>query len=147
MFAAPSAAAERGIGAHNVKITKDYVKSSGVCSCSLMKDRIHHTRIFKNYCPNCHSKGSLNFEQGSASWTSPEGLWYCTRCDMDYCLVHGKSHDRRGEYLIPTKEPPVPNAQKVNAQFEEEEYIEVVIYDNKYKFKKQRLKELKESIS
>jgi hypothetical protein len=151
MFAAPSSAAEHGIGAYNVKVTKEYVKATGVCSCSLMTDRLHHTKVYKNYCPNCHSKGTLTFEQGSISWTSPEGLWYCIKCDVDYCLVHGKSHDHRGLYLIPTKEPtvqkPLYNAQKVNAQFKEEEYIEIVMDNKKYRINKQKLEELKKAIS
>jgi hypothetical protein len=155
MFTAPSQAAEHKIGAYNVKVTKDYVKATGVCSCSLMDDRLHHTKVFKNYCPNCHSKGTLTFEQGSISWTSPEGLWYCTKCDIDYCLVHGKSHDYRGKYLTPTTIPKtepvvqkVPdNAQKVNAQFKEEEYIEIIVGNQKYKISKQKLEELKKAIS
>ena len=28
-------------------------------------------------------------------------MWYSTITDMDFCLVHGKSHDNRGIYLIP----------------------------------------------
>lgn len=157
MFAAPSAAAEHGIGAYNIKVTSEYVKATGVCSCSLMHDRLHHTKVFKNYCPNCHSKGTLAFEQGSISWTSPEGLWYCTKCDIDYCLVHGKSHDSRGKYLIHTTVPvaqkvqnntQIPNnIQKVNAQVQEEEFIEIVIDNKKYIISKQKLDELKKAIS
>jgi hypothetical protein len=151
MFTAPSQAAEHKIGAYNVKVTKDYVKATGVCSCSLMTDRLHHTKVFKNYCPNCHSKGTLAFEQGSISWTSPEGLWYCTKCDIDYCLVHGKSHDSRGEYLTHTNVPVVQkvpdNVQKVNAQFQEAEFVEIVIDNKKYRISKQKLEELKKAIS
>ncbi|MBI5679863.1 MAG: hypothetical protein HZC47_03080 [Methanobacterium sp.] len=150
-FAAPSAAAEHGVGAYNIKITSDYVKAAGVCSCSLCSDRYHHTVVFKNYCPNCHLKGTLTFEQGSASWTSPEGLWYCTRCDMDYCLVHGKSHDSRGEYLTHTTEPvtqPVtqnvtPDTPKVQAQTIDEGYVELIVSNQKYKFKKSELNKFK----
>ena len=150
MFAAPSAATEHGIDAYNVKVTSEYVKATGVCSCSLMTDRLHHTEVFKNYCPNCHSKGTIRFEQGSISWTSPEGLWYCTKCDIDYCLVHGKSHDYRGKYLIHTTEPLVQvpdNAKKVNAQFKEEEYMKILVDNKEYKINKQKLEELKKAIS
>jgi hypothetical protein len=28
-------------------------------------------------------------------------MWYSTITDMDFCLVHGKSHDNRDIYLIP----------------------------------------------
>lgn len=92
-------------------------------------------------------KGTLTFEQGSASWTSPEGMWYCTRCDMDFCLVHGKSHDSRGKYLTHTKEPVIQNlnqdTQKVQAQTIDEEYVELIIGNHKYKFKKSELNKFK----
>ena len=101
MFAAPSAAAEHGIGAYKIKVTNEYVMATGVCSCSLCTNRYHHTRIFYNKNPSTGNKGVLHFEQGSSSWTSPEGLWVASDTDMDFCLVHGKSHDNRGIYLIP----------------------------------------------
>lgn len=28
-------------------------------------------------------------------------MWYSTVTDMDFCLIHGKSHDHRGFYLVP----------------------------------------------
>jgi len=28
-------------------------------------------------------------------------MWYSTITDTDFCLVHGKSHDNMGIYLIP----------------------------------------------
>ena len=71
------------------------------CSCSLSTDYHYHTRVFKNYDPISHRHGVLRFEEGSASYTSPEGMWYSTVTDMDFCMVHGKSHDHRGVYLIP----------------------------------------------
>jgi hypothetical protein len=94
------------ISAKNIKVTSEYVEADGVCSCSLMEDRSHHHSIFENYCPACGSKGTLKFEQGSISYTCPEGMWYCTNCDADYCLVHGKEH-REGThwYLKPYHKP------------------------------------------
>jgi len=86
------------VGAYDVEITKEYVKSTAKCSCSLSTDYDYHTRYFKNYCPNCHKYGTINYEQGSGNH-NPEGMWYCTNCDVDFCLVHGKSHDHRGLFL------------------------------------------------
>jgi hypothetical protein len=75
--------------------------STAKCSCSLSSDYNHHTRVFYNYDPSSHKYGVLAFEEGPASWTSPEGMWFSTVTDVDFCLVHGKSHDNRGYYLIP----------------------------------------------
>lgn len=89
------------VGAKNIGITDKYVTATGKCTCGLQGDYNYHTKAWINYCPNCNHKGSLSFEEGSATWTCPEGMWYCTICDMDYCIVKGKSHDNRGQYLIP----------------------------------------------
>lgn len=80
----PLAVSAHGLGANNIDVTKNYVKATGRCSCSLYSDYAYHIAAFENYCPNCHSKGTLKYEEGSASWTSPEGMWYCSRCDMDF---------------------------------------------------------------
>ena len=144
-----------GYGAHNIQITKNYVKADGVCSCSLCHDRNHHTRIFANYCPYCKKYGTLNFEQASY-WQ--EGLWYCKKCDADFCLVHGKEHyDPTKLYLTPyhgvindyivregwfTGEKniiqstiPIPTI---------EEYIEIPItHRQKYKIKKETINKIK----
>jgi hypothetical protein len=89
------------VGAYNVEITHKYVMATAKCSCSLSTDYKHHTRVFYNYDPISHHYGVLAFEEGSSTWTSPEGMWYSTVTDMDFCLVHGKSHDGRGVYLVP----------------------------------------------
>jgi len=69
----------------------------------------YHKATFKNYCPNCHRYGTLHYEVGPASWTSPEGMWYCSCCDMDFCAQCGKSHDGRGVWLVRTTIPkPLP---------------------------------------
>lgn len=70
-------------------------------SCSICSDYKYHTRVFYNWDPSSNTYGTLAFEEGPVSWTSPEGMWYSTVTDVDYCLVHGKSHDSRGFYLIP----------------------------------------------
>jgi hypothetical protein len=99
----PSANAT-SIGAYNVKITSKYVVATGKGSCSLDSDYQYHTRAFYNYNPSTGHHGVLNYEVGDYSgsdYTSPEGLWFASDNDMDFCLVHGKSHDSRGYFLIP----------------------------------------------
>lgn len=78
----PLVTAHEGVGAYNVKETSKYVSATALCSCG---EGIYHyrTATFVNYCPNCHRYGVLRFEEGSSTWTSPEGMWYCSVCDMD----------------------------------------------------------------
>ena len=87
-----------GVGAYNVVVTSKYVMATGKGSCSLDSDYSYHTRVFENYNPATHTWGTLNFRESSSF---PEGQWYDVKTDMDFCLVHGKSHDNRGVYLIP----------------------------------------------
>jgi len=89
-----------GVGAYNVVVTPTYIIATGKGTCSLDTDYNYHTRVFENYDPSSHEWGVLKFEQGSGN-NNPEGMWYSTITDMDFCLVHGKSHDNRGVYLIP----------------------------------------------
>ena len=144
--------AEHGINAHNIQITKNYVKADGVCSCSLCHDRKHHTRTFINYCPYCKKYGILNFEQASY-WQ--EGLWYCTHCDADFCLTHGKEHmDPTKLYLTPyngvINDYIVPEGWFTREKIQNntipnfEEYIEIPIFNGqKYKIKKETIKKIK----
>jgi hypothetical protein len=96
-------------GAYGVEVTDDYVHVDGAkCSCSLSDGYYYHYNItFVNKCPYCG--GKLAFEEKSY-WV--EGLWYCTRCDMDFCLVHGKEHGNSGLYLTPC-DLPAPAPQPV----------------------------------
>ncbi|MGZ7117312.1 MAG: hypothetical protein ACXVHS_07685 [Methanobacterium sp.] len=158
VFVAPSSA-EQGISAHNVKVTDDYVMGTGVCSCSLCEDRYHHKQVFENYCPYCHRYGVLNYEEAS-QW--PEGIWYCTECDADFCLIHGKEHkDPTNAYLIPyngvidgfiVKDGYITN-QKIQDSTEvqaqsmvSKEYVELKIDNQTYKIDKQKLEDLKKAI-
>lgn len=61
----------------------------GKCSCSLLTDYKMHRAKWLNYCPQCHKYGTLRFTRGGGC---PEGMLYCTRCDADFCVVHGKEH-------------------------------------------------------
>lgn len=74
--------------------------ATGKNTCSIPSDYKYHTRVFENYDPSSHKWGVLAYEVGSGK-NNPEGMWYSTVTDMDFCLVHGKSHDHRNVYLIP----------------------------------------------
>lgn len=167
----PVAVSAHGTGAYNVKITSKYVMATGKNSCSIPDDYGYHTRVFYNYDPSSYTWGTLAFEEGPASWTSPEGMWYSTVTDVDYCLVHGKSHDSLGFYLIPyngvingkevkngyfTGKKVIPrsttqnvtqntdsNVPKVQAQDTEEVFIELSIGNKVYKIDKEKLEALK----
>lgn len=145
LIVSPLAVSAHKVGAYNVEINQDYVKATGKCTCSLQSDYAYHTVTFKNYCPNCNSEGTLNYEQGSG-YHNPEGMWYCTRCDMDFCLVHGKEHISGSDvYLTRIKNPSAKNMlnkQKVNAQSKTVQYIQIVVDGKKYLIKKSRIEEI-----
>jgi hypothetical protein len=71
------------VGPTNVEITSKYVVSTAKCSCALSTNYRYHTRAFYNYDPSSHRWGVLRYEEGSPSWTSPEGLYYSSVTDMD----------------------------------------------------------------
>jgi len=72
-------------------VNKDYVKSTGRCTCSLQTTYSYQTRSFVNYCPGCRCHGCLEYEVNQCP-QNREGMWRCKVCDRDYCLVHGKEH-------------------------------------------------------
>jgi len=98
-------ASASSVGAHNVVVTSQYVMATAKHSCSDATDYKYHTKVFYNYNPAKHTWGTLRFQEGKYyghnKGTSPEGLWYDVKTDMDWCLISGKSHDRRGVYLVP----------------------------------------------
>jgi hypothetical protein len=96
------------VGASYKKVTSLYVECKARCSCSLHSDYKEHSSKFKNYCPYCKRYGTLKYEQGKSC---PEGMWVCSKCDADYCLVHGKSHTSKAKYL--SKPTPVPKPKPV----------------------------------
>lgn len=85
-----------GNGAYGIEVTDDYVHVDGAkCSCVHSDGYYYHENItFLNRCPNCG--GKLYYEEMDY-WV--EGMWVCKYCDMDFCLVHGRSHDNLGYYL------------------------------------------------
>lgn len=69
------------------------------CSCSLYADYEIYDSEWLNYCPECHSYGTLIFDRPE---DCPEGMIRCTCCDADFCAVHGKEHVYRyPKFLTP----------------------------------------------
>lgn len=87
------------VGATSVTVTSQYVAATARCSCSLHTDYKLHSAQFKNYCPYCKKSAKLKYERGRSC---PEGMWVCSNCDADFCLVHGKSHVSKAKYLTKT---------------------------------------------
>lgn len=85
-------------GAYGVEVTNEYIHiDSAYCSCSLSDGYYrHYNMTFINRCPYCG--GKLYYER-AGYWV--EGIIVCSRCDMDFCCVHGKEHGRKGYYLTP----------------------------------------------
>lgn len=71
------------MGAYDIEITDTYVHSHARCSCGCGNWYKHYKATFENYCPRCGHHGCLDYESGSVSYTCPEWMWYCTRCDAD----------------------------------------------------------------
>lgn len=91
-FLPASAAAD---GGYNVQVTDDYVKATTKCSCG-QSGYYYHTASFENYCPQCHSHGSLKFNPKG----TVEGEWTCTQCDADYCSAEGKEKIGGSNYYL-----------------------------------------------
>ncbi|GLI12531.1 hypothetical protein MARBORIA2_16210 [Methanobrevibacter arboriphilus] len=84
-----------------VKYNDKYLISTGKCSCGVIGDYYYHNSTFKNYCPFCKKDGCMIYEEGP---TCPEGMWVCTICDADFCLVSGKEHiNGSTKYLTKTE--------------------------------------------
>lgn len=84
-----------------VKYNDKYLISTGKCSCGVIGDYYYHNSTFKNYCPFCKKDGCMIYEEGR---TCPEGMWVCTICDADFCLVSGKEHiNGSTKYLTKTE--------------------------------------------
>lgn len=82
LLPAASAASE---SAKDVQLTGQFVKATALCSCG-SNGYNYITGVFENYCPKCHSYGTLTFNPKG----TPEGEWTCSKCDTDYCAADGK---------------------------------------------------------
>ena len=103
------------VGAKNVVVTSDHVKATAICSCgennysSGNNNYIYHTATFVNYCPRCHSYGTLKFNPKGV----PEGEWTCSKCNSDYCAADGQEKISGSHYSLTDYTPPQVQAQEV----------------------------------
>lgn len=103
--------------AKDIQLTGQFVKATALCSCG--SNGYHYmTGVFENYCPKCHSHGTLTFNPKG----TPEGEWTCSSCDTDYCAADGKEKISGSNFrLIPytnsttsTSAEPEVHAQEVS---------------------------------
>ena len=97
-FLPVSAAAD---GAYNVQVTPSHVTATAKCSDGT-SGYYYHTATFKNYCPHCHSYGTLTFNPKG----TVEGEWTCSACDADYCAADGKEKLSGSSYYLSVYTPP-----------------------------------------
>lgn len=132
-------------GAYNVEVTKDYVSCTAKCSCSLSDGSYKYsTNTFVNKCPNCG--GKLVYECMSY-WV--EGIYVCTSCDMDFCCVHGKSHDNRGYYLKRTTKAQYQEPKPVEVQaitVIDPVIIQKIVLNQEYKITESQINHIKASL-
>jgi hypothetical protein len=76
-------------------VTSSTVTAYGWNSCS--KGWFKTGGTFKNYCPFCHSYGTLVYNPKHTY----EGEWTCTKCDSDFCLCGRCKASGSNVYLTP----------------------------------------------
>ena len=92
---------------YNIEVTSAFVKDTAFCSCGTLSYG-YHTNTFENYCPRCHSYGTLKFNPKG----SPEGEWTCSKCSADYCAASGKEKEPNSPYHLVPYTPPVVQAKE-----------------------------------
>ena len=93
------------------------------------------TGCFENYCPKCHSYGTLSFNPKG----TPEGEWTCTKCGSDYCAADGKEKMPGIKvFLIPynatnatSRTSPQVHAQDATTGTDQELLNEITYYTSK----------------
>jgi hypothetical protein len=84
-----------------IKYNNKYLISTAKCSCGDAGHYNYQNATFKNYCPFCKIDGTMIYEENT---DCPEGMWVCTKCDADFCLVIGREHIANStKYLTPTQ--------------------------------------------
>lgn len=85
-------------------VTTKYVKATakGTSSHGVWH---YHTATFMNYCPQCHSHGTLSYSKYCSG-----GQWTCSKCDCDYDMQTGweKISGTRLRLLHYTIPKPIP---------------------------------------
>lgn len=106
------------VGVTGLEITPEYVHVESAyptSSCDGGYFRHYGCPYFANVCPHCG--GSLSFEQCDPAngiiprFTSIEGMYYCTSCDMDFSCISGMEHGSTG-YCLYYYNPPEPEPVK-----------------------------------
>lgn len=107
----------RYVGVTGLEITQDYVHVESAYPTSSVDGgyyRHYGCPYFVNRCPHCG--GSLGFEQCDPNngvipgFTSIEGMYYCTWCDMDFSCISGMEHGSTG-YCLYYYQPPQPEPE------------------------------------
>ena len=68
---------------YNLITTSKYIKATAK-STSSHGVWSYHTATFMNYCPQCHSYGTLSYSKYCDG-----GQWTCSKCDCDYDMQTG----------------------------------------------------------
>lgn len=106
------------MGVTGLEITNDYVHVASAYPTSGYDGgyyRHYGCPYFVNRCPHCG--GRLGFEQCDPAngvipgFTSIEGMYYCTSCDMDFSCISGMEHGSTG-YCLYYYTPPEPEPKK-----------------------------------
>jgi len=84
------------VAAKDVIVNSQYVKATAICSCGSHEYNQYITASFVNYCPHCHSYGTLEFNPKG----TPEGEWTCSKCNSDYCAADGKEKIDGSNYCL-----------------------------------------------
>lgn len=113
----PASSAAGYVGVTGLEITPGYVHVESAYPTSYADGgyfRHYDCPYFANVCPHCG--GSLSFEQCDPAngvipgFTSIEGMYYCTSCDMDFSCISGMEHGSTGYclyYYVPPEPEPV----------------------------------------
>ena len=105
------------VGVTGLEITDDYVHVESAYPTSSYDGgyyRHYQCPYFANRCPHCG--GQLAFEQCDPAngvipgFTSIEGMYYCTSCDMDFSCISGVEHGSTG-YCLYYYQPPTPEPE------------------------------------
>lgn len=133
LFVLLPVASASSVSAKDVQVTGQFVKATALCSCGT--NGYHYmTGTFENYCPKCHSHGTLTFNPKG----TPEGEWTCSKCDTDYCAADGKEKISGSNYRLVTynnttsqsAQPQVHAQEVTNGSTEDQILSKIEYYSN-----------------
>lgn len=121
------------MGVTGLEITNDYVHVASAYPTSGVDGgyyRHYQCPYFLNYCPGCGCYGTISFEQCNPSngvipgFTSIEGMYYCTSCDMDFSCISGMEHGSTGYCLYYYQPPTKPEPEDLDKNTTKEVVVE-----------------------